>query len=135
MLRINLAELSGIFEAYQNCLASKNTEWKEKHEERIEKILENLPHGSGIDAGCKFSWEDSTSEKLVFTFGFHHMDTNGYYDGWTDHKLTIRPSFLFEYDMKISGRNRNQIKEYLYDLFGAIFYVDSHYQIKQKEAS
>ena len=39
------------------------------------------------------------------------------YDGWTNHTLTVRASLQFGIDLTISGRNRNQIKEYLYETF------------------
>ena len=84
---------------------------------RLSDLEDELPSGSGIDSGCKIDLDSSTSEKIVITFGFHHMNDGGYYDGWTEHKLTVKPSFLFGIDLKISGRDRNQIKDYLYDLF------------------
>lgn len=103
--------------------------YKDFYEEQIEKMLTLLPSGSGIDSGMKFDWEKSTKDKLVFTFGFHHMDEHGGYDGWTDHVLTIRPVLAEGYMLTISGRDRNYIKEYLYEMFGSIFYhsvPDSH---------
>jgi hypothetical protein len=45
------------------------------------------------------------------------MDDVGYYDGWTEHTLTVRPSLAFGIDLKFSGRNRNQIKDYLHEVF------------------
>ena len=84
---------------------------------RLSELDDELPSGSGIDSGCKIDLDSSTSEKIVITFGFHHMNDGGFYDGWTEHKLTVKPSFLFGIDLKISGRDRNQIKDYLYDLF------------------
>ncbi len=130
MQRINLSELSNIFQAYKSCLASNN-DFSVKHEERINKILENLPHGSGIDSGVKFLWDLSKPDKLIFSLGYHHLNENGYYDGWTEHKLTVVPAFLNGYDMKISGINRNDIKDYLGDLFGEVFYTDPNYQVKR----
>lgn len=123
MQKINLRDLAGIFNAYQNCIKSNNTEWKDKHEAKIETMLEALPHGSGIDNGVKFDSQRSTPEKLIFTLGFHHMDENGYYDGWTEHELIVTPSLYFGYYMRITGRDRNEIKSYLRDVFDAIFHV------------
>lgn len=123
--RIDLKRLSGIFDAYLNCIKSNNTEWKDKHEAKIETMLEALPHGSGIDDGVKFDSQRSTPEKLIFTFGFHHMDENGYYDGWSEHELIITPSLQFGYRMEITGKDRNQIKEYLYQLFYDVFTIQT----------
>lgn len=45
------------------------------------------------------------------------MNENGMYDGWTEHKAIIKPSLVFGLDLKITGRDRNGIKEYLHDTF------------------
>lgn len=122
MQKINVKELAGKFNAFQNCVKSNNIEWKEKHEDSINAMLENLPHGSGIDAGVKFDWQSSNPEKLVFTFGFHHLNENGYYDGWTEHKAIITASLYFGIKINITGKDRNQIKDYLHDLFNEVFH-------------
>jgi hypothetical protein len=124
MDKINLAQLSKNFQAWQNCKADNNTEWIDKWEDRINEQLTNLPRGSGIDAGMQFDWEGSEPEKLRFTFSFHHMDDHGSYDGWTDHELIIIPSFSSEFRLSITGRNRNRIKDYLYELFSNTFEIN-----------
>lgn len=123
--RIDLKRLSGIFDAYLNCIKSNNKEWKDKHEDTINEMLKTLPSGSGIDAGIEFNWDKSTPEKLLFIFGFHHMNDAGYYDGWSHHNLIITPSLQFGYRMEITGKDRNQIKEYLYQLFYDVFTIQT----------
>jgi hypothetical protein len=110
--------LSSCIDAYHRCVETKNTEWAEKHIERISAIMDaTAPSGSGIDSGTEIQVETSTGEKLVFTLGFHHMDENGSYDGWTNHTIFVRPSFIHTLDLKISGPNRGDIKEYLHEVF------------------
>ena len=124
-LNLNIAQISKIFAAYLNCKKSeKHKEWEGKHEDKLNEIFNNLPSGSGIDSGMKFDWNKSKPEKLIFTFGFHHMDENGGYDGWTDHTLVITPSFSSGYDLRITGKDRNMVKEYLYDLFYELFTIN-----------
>jgi len=82
--------------------------------EWVEKNI--LPRGSGVDSGTKIK-ENSTSEKIVLSFGFHHMDENGYYDGWTEHQAIITPSLSWSFNLKITGKDKRGIKEYLRDLF------------------
>lgn len=136
MKTINICQFSNILTAYLNCCdkGKMNLEWMEKHQDTLNEMIDLLPHGSGIDNGIKFDWEKSNGQKLIFTFGFHHMDENGYYDGWTDHVLTITPSFPFGYDMKISGKDRNGIKEYLYSLLHDCFTFDPLYQLNKVTA-
>lgn len=87
------------------------------HTDAIESIVAAGPSGAGIDSGTMIDLDVSTPEKLVFGVCYHHMDEYGYYDGWTDHTITVRPSLQFGIDIKISGRNRNDIKDYLHDVF------------------
>jgi hypothetical protein len=117
---IKLSELSAQFDRYLRCLNDPNHKHNEEDaEERINLMLELLPSGSGIDSGTTFLWDVSKPDKLVFSFEFHHME-DGYYSGWTNHKLILTPSFT-GFRMRITGKDRNQIKEYLYDLFSSVF--------------
>ena len=105
-----------------NIAAIKNDrttdEWRDKWQERL-KIIEQdvLPRGSGFDSGSKIDIDASTSDKIVISVDFHHMDSNGCYDGWTQHKVVVRPSLLHGFIVDIKGRNKNQVKEYIADQF------------------
>lgn len=111
-------ELAGTIGARINCKKSGNTEWFYRHTERLEQLQHDyLPSGSGIDSGTKIDLEKSTDEKIVLNFGYHHMNEGGFYDGWTEHTAIITPSLQFGFNLKITGRDRNQIKEYLADTF------------------
>ena len=117
-LRPLYQELASAVQARLNCIASSDSEWEGKHEERIEALVKNhLPSGSGIDSGTAIDLDKSTGEKLVLTLSYHHMDEMGGYDGWTEHTITVRPSLLFGIDLTISGRDRNRIKDYLYEVY------------------
>lgn len=105
-------------EWYRNLLDNQKAseKWMGECSTRIYKLNKELPHGSGIDAGCEIDESRSTKNKIVISFGFHHMDENGMYDGWTNHDLIIRPDFD-GFKIKITGRDRNCVKDYLYELF------------------
>jgi hypothetical protein len=105
-------------DAMDNCRKAGNDEWLEKHEQDIMDIVKNeFPSGSGFDSGTKLNWDKSTPEKLVFETSFHHMDEGGCYDGWTDHTITVTPSLQFGFNLKVSGRDRNDIKDYIHEIF------------------
>ena len=78
-----------------------------------------LPSGSGFDNGTQFDVENSTMDKLVFTTSFHHMSEHGYYTKWTDHTVTVTPSF-HGLNIKVSGRNRNDIKDHIAECFDCL---------------
>lgn len=123
MKTINVKELASKLTAYKICQKVNNLDWEFKHKDAIELMLYNLPSGSGLDNGVKFDWNNSNADKLVFTFSYHHLNENGYYEGWTDHKLIITPSLAFGIKMNITGKDKNQVKEYLYDTFNDLFTV------------
>jgi len=92
-------------------------------EDRINALVKKyLPHGSGFDSGTKFIYGRSNYNKLLFSADFHHMDKHGCYDGWTEHSVIITPDLAFGFNVKVTGRNRNGIKEYISDHFSDIYY-------------
>lgn len=110
-------KLASLVVARRNCIKSGNSEWEGRHEDEILSLVKDkMPSGSGIDTGTKIDLDASTGEKLVFNCSYHHMNEHGYYDGWTEHKVTVRPCFS-GIDITISGRNRNEIKDYLADCY------------------
>lgn len=56
----------------------------------------------------------------MFETSVHHMNPDGYYDGWTEHTVTVTPSFIGRFDLKVSGRDRNGIKDYIAEVFGSV---------------
>lgn len=105
-------------QARLNCLekSGRMDEWRRRHEDDIIAAVDRyMPRGSGIDNGTQIDLDRSSADKLVFTTAYHHMNGNGYYDGWTNHTVTVRPSLTNAFALSISGRDRN--KEYLYQTF------------------
>jgi hypothetical protein len=88
------------------------------HKARLDRICAvYLPSGSGIDSGTQIDIAKSGADKLVFNTSFHHMDEWGSYDGWTDHVVTVKPSLALYFTVSVSGRDRNDIKDYLAEVF------------------
>lgn len=88
-------------------------------EDLIVQLEAMLPRGSGVDSGTKIvCGSKPTPNKFTLEFAYHHMNENGFYDGWTHHKCVVVPSFgCGGFDFRITGPNRRQIKEYLEQLF------------------
>jgi hypothetical protein len=105
--------------AYRNCRESGKVEWADLHKEAADELCKaHLPSGAGLDLGPCLDWALSTGEHLVFKqCDFHHMDENGGYYGWTEHKVNVRPSLQFGFQVSVSGRNHNDIKDYIADCF------------------
>lgn len=110
--------LATLVQARENCLKVRNTEWFDRHTERIERLVKNyMPSGGGFDSGTTLNLSASYPNKLVFDTSFHHMDEAGYYSGWTEHTVTVTPDLASGYHLKVSGRNRNDIKDYIAECF------------------
>lgn len=80
-------------------------------------VRECMPSGAGIDNGTTLDFEASRPDRLVFNTSFHHMSDVGYYDGWTEHTVIVTPSLALGFEIRITGRDRNEIKDYLTDLY------------------
>lgn len=108
--------IASAVDSHKRCKESGNS-FASQWEDTLDTIERDyLPHGSGIDSGTKIDRDKTTATRIVLTFGFHHMDSNGFYCGWTDYTAVITPSFD-GIDLRITGRDRNGIKEYLHQTF------------------
>lgn len=108
--------LAEVYPALENCKKTGASEdWIEKYEKIIDKILNLLPDGTGFDSGTTI--ESVAHNKIVFNTAFHHMNSNGYYTRWTYHTVTVTPSFVFPLDIKVSGSNYGNIKDYIAEVF------------------
>lgn len=130
MARYLYSELARTLQAIQVLNLRANTdEAIARHYATIKALTQqHLPSGSGFDNGSKFDLDASHAGKLVFHTEFHHMNDGGFYDGWTSHTVTVTPSFT-GINMRISGRNRNDIKEAIYEAFDSALKTDVTYDV------
>lgn len=120
--------LASLVVARANCAKAGNAEWFEKHEELIAYLARNfLPSGSGFNAGSRVDLDKSTAERLVITTGFHHMSGTGFYCGWTYHDIIVTPSLIFGFNMRLTGKDKNGIKDYIADVFNSALSADVDY--------
>jgi hypothetical protein len=102
--------------AWRACIDNTGL-YESRQNAELRQIMKDFaPSGSGIDCGTKLD-DDSTAQKLIFNVSFHHMNDSGYYDGWTEHRVIVTPNMAMDYDLRITGPNRNDIKTYLYDVY------------------
>ncbi len=127
-------EINAILQAIANCEASGNGGWLERHNSRLDILEGMLPSGSGFDSGTQIDRDKSVpGKKIVLTTSYHHMNNAGMYDGWTDHKIVITPSFN-GIDIRITGRDRNQFKDYAYEVFNHCLTQDIDTEVLFKSA-
>jgi hypothetical protein len=115
------ARLASLIESAAHRDETGNLEWATKHRHTFRDLVkEHLPSGSGFDAGTTLNEGLSTPEKLIFETSFHHMDEHGGYDGWTEHKVIVTPSLAHGCDLRVTGRDRNDIKSYIAETFAHV---------------
>ena len=110
-------KLAQTISARNNCSTMMNDNWLNKHQDTIDSIMSNAPRGCGFDSGTTIITDSTTDIPLAFETSYHHMNENGMYDGWTDHTVKVVPDLQFDFILKISGKNRNDIKDYIYQVF------------------
>jgi hypothetical protein len=104
-------------------------QWKQGALAHIDHLQRNiLPSGSGFDNGTRIDLDKSNSNKIVFTTSYHHMNENGYYDGWTHHTITAKACLRFGFSLTISGVNRNQVKDHILDVFHELLTTKAHFR-------
>ena len=123
-----IEHIAGKLSALRNCEQSGNQEWAAKHLASLRQLEDLLPSGSGFDSGSTLVRDAGASwqERVVIATGFHHMDAGGSYDGWTEHTLTVTPSFIGGFNIKVSGRDRDGIKDYIAEAFSIC--LSEHYR-------
>jgi hypothetical protein len=110
-------QIASLLAAINNCRKHASHEQLSIHTQRLQNLVtEHMPRGSGFD-GTHLWTNDCTPDKLVFHTSFHHMDENGHYDGWTDHTVIVRPSLAFGFEIKITGKNRDNIRDHIAQTF------------------
>lgn len=113
----------------------EGTEFVLQRQREIKRCLDLLPSGSGWDMGTKLMDSASDENKLTLYGEFHHMDEWGGYDGWTDHTIVVRADLRFGFKLHITGRNRNDIKDYLHEMFDVALRAEVYeYERHEEEA-
>ena len=109
-----------IASAYAHMIGAENVNnvyWHQRASDRLQRAIDELPSGSGIDSGFELDLLKTNKDKIVISFGFHHMNQDGYYTEWSHHTMVITPDWS-GCDIRITGKNRNNIKDYLYEILG-----------------
>jgi hypothetical protein len=118
MTRKLYQQIANTLQAMQNCEKSGNDEWRIRHYRRLAYELTNaLPSGSGFDSGSNLDVEESKPERLVFNTGFHHMNQDGFYCGWSNHQVIVTSSLVFGFQLRVTGLNTRGIKDYIAEVF------------------
>ena len=109
----NIASACG---ARKRCAERDASAMVQRWDRLLKCMSEALPSGAGFDNGTRINVELSGDDVVVLETSFHHMNDQGSYIGWTDHTVTIQPSFN-SVTMQINKHNQNTIKDYIAEVF------------------
>jgi hypothetical protein len=98
------------------CAWKPNKEYEDIRNDALIACELRLPSGSGFDNGSKIDVLNSNGQKIIINTSFHHLSENGYYTGWTNHKVICTPQFS-GVKIVVTGRDKNDIKDYIYQTF------------------
>lgn len=131
--------IADAIQALEYCKDTNNTAWIDNHASALQKMIDCLPHGSGINGNWNISYKYRNGIKsYALANTFDCMDENGFYDKYVHFRVTVSPSWS-EIDVTINGkftRKYEHIREYLGDiLYDALseyhdsnkFYADNWY--------
>lgn len=118
------------YEAFANVAEVLNRPHLEPHvldfqTQRYDALVKLLPSGSGFDRGTEFITVRSNCNRLVFRTAFHHMNENGFYVGWTEHDVIVTASLSYGIEVRVTGKDRNDIKEYIAEVFHTFLHEDA----------
>lgn len=109
--------------------------WRERHSEVVLKLMELLPHGSGLNDRWYIDVPRSNQNRLIFSSSFHAMDErHGGYD-WIDFRVVVTASLLSEIDLIIVGNfgRYQDIKEYLYQILTPAFLENLTVEVQEDD--
>lgn len=120
MYRSIIQELATHIDAVFNCIESDNIEWEEKHRDIVKDLIEELPHGSGINYDYYIDWDKCKRDKVVFSNSYDAMNDVGMYDKVIDFVVTVTPTFNgINITIKGNFGKYQDIKDYLIELYYA----------------
>ena len=106
-------------------------EYLDSKNKRVEDLVKNyLPSGSGFDGDISID-EKSTDKKIILHVEYHHMNDNGFYDGWSTFKIIITPSLAYDYSLVVKGET--VVKKYFYDGVFKNYIIDTFMPYLDKE--
>lgn len=101
-----------LYQKIARVASQKNAMLKRDEFVMLQKLL---PIGNGIEKECVILLK-STEKRIVIDTTYRHQ-INPLEIRWTDHQIVITPSFEGEINIRVTGKNVDNIKEYLHEVF------------------
>ena len=105
-----------LYQKIARVVSQKN--WAKRAKE-LSLLQELLPNGNGIrgQEGLAEILPESTKKRIVIYTTYWHPNDSYETSRWTAHQVIITPSFEREINIRITGKNKDNVKDYLHDIF------------------
>lgn len=103
-------------EALENCKRHDNKLWEDHWSLLVDMGVGLLPHGGGFDDYPKLTREVAKQDYLVFHGSYHEMNSHGFYVGWRDYRVVVKPSFVHGLTVRVTGAGK-ALGEYIHEVF------------------
>lgn len=88
--------------AYRACRDGfGHKDWTAKHLDRLRELMTLLPSGSGFDTGTQIEQDDNNDDRIVLKTSYHHMNEHGFYRGWSEHTIIVKPDLVHDFELRI----------------------------------
>ena len=100
-----------------------NEEYQKQLEDKLDILTNYLPSGSGFDDGSVVDVNKSNNNKIIIHSAYHHLDNNGFYDGWSNFSIIIKPDLMFGFTLTLIGNTTIRkyfdcdFRNYVIDIF------------------
>ena len=112
-----------------NVIQRTNTmpEIRARHVERLEALIDALPHGNGFDVRATpepLGDANARSEYLI-QGSYHKMDETGSYAGWHDFTIRVfaKPDLCFPWDLELLSEE-DELNEFILDTYAEALYQE-----------
>ena len=114
-----------LYQKIARVASQKNARLKWQEFVKLQKLL---PIGNGIEAKSVILIKSTEKRIVIDTAYWHELRQE-----WTDHQIVITPSFEGEINIRVTGKNVDNIKSYLHDVFYEALMKDYEVLEKNKE--
>jgi hypothetical protein len=112
-----------VYEKMASLLAEYNKYIGENEQKRMlrraieEFVAEYMPKGGGWKDGTSIDLTESNDSEIVLRGTYYHVISYGNYGAPTEHKILIDASLSRGFKVKVTGRDKNDVKDELYERF------------------
>lgn len=112
-----------------NALQRTNTmpEIRARHVERLEALIDALPHGSGFDVRARPEplGDCNARNQYLIHGSYHKMDENGSYAGWYDFTIRVfaKEDLCFPWDIEMLSLEE-ELDEYILATYSEALYQE-----------